>query len=462
MDRIYQALTRIMTKARQFLDLLLAEKPAPLAAAQGLVFCVGSYIMLYAIGVSLFVIWKWDLSKTYDGREQLSPSLLDSVSMNHRLMIDPDASIGLLDQRLVELESSLGRHQDNTQQARAQLESLQNLLEDSESILRIPIPDVMTSNLTDAAESLEERTTHLRLLLDALPDRLEEVFPSQEDLRQGIALATKELHELIDAEDTNWELVADLLQSLEWQDMDWSSFDATNYCSSDKDATTTAEASFTIADQAYINELVQSVRGLLATQVSDNALWRTALPETQELFERTYQDRLNAAQNQLASLASELEKTQQSAPGEVSTALGECPMTKEKVVALVNAGLDALYRQQDLRQVLGVNEDDANPVAMDAAWKPAQETYPESINLRRVIDTPLLKKTAQWIDNALDLAGGYSDYVDSKIDALTQGRDEFGAVLVDYLLRQSGKVRVPVPTRIQAKKTKEQTARRER
>mmetsp|Transcript_14316 Transcript_14316/g.17265 ORF Transcript_14316/g.17265 Transcript_14316/m.17265 type:complete len:240 (-) Transcript_14316:33-752(-) len=123
---------------------------------------------------------------------------------------------------------------------------------------------------------------------------------------------------------------------------------------------------------------------------------------------------------------------------------------------LVDEGLDALERKRDLRSVLvkllrSLDAESANNVILDAMlpWKPPHKPpAKDKINLRQIMDTPLLsQQSPHWIDFAVDQVSGHIDFLDQAIDNILQGQgkddDSVGKVLVANILKLAGKVQVP-------------------
>ena len=137
------------------------------------------------------------------------------------------------------------------------------------------------------------------------------------------------------------------------------------------------------------------------------------------------------------------------------------------ILDLVNAGLNALARNQDLRTELlrGLAELDAasaENLILDADFKmePFLPTipYPQEMSAQRVlVDTPLLPHLAAGLDKILDIVGGYNDSLDHYVDQLqerlvdvsNEEKSSLGKVFASTLLVQSGHVRIPIPEPVQ-------------
>jgi hypothetical protein len=126
-------------------------------------------------------------------------------------------------------------------------------------------------------------------------------------------------------------------------------------------------------------------------------------------------------------------------------------------MGMVEEGLLALHRHADLRtvlqqKVLELDPSSADSIILDADFPMMQPTIPDrdTINLRRLLDTPLLTKTADWIDQLVEICGGYNDTLDQLLDSLA-GRESVGETLVRRLLKELGRVEIPHPKMITQK-----------
>lgn len=131
-----------------------------------------------------------------------------------------------------------------------------------------------------------------------------------------------------------------------------------------------------------------------------------------------------------------------------------CDNDLELVTALVDAGLKAMAVHGDVREALrrttlendpSIEEDD---LILDADLPLAlsdKEMESTVINLRSVIETPVLVKAMDWIDDLADLVGGYNDRLDQYLDSLTDGKSEsVGEVVVERLLHNAGLINIDV------------------
>ncbi|KAG7354820.1 hypothetical protein IV203_004176 [Nitzschia inconspicua] len=138
---------------------------------------------------------------------------------------------------------------------------------------------------------------------------------------------------------------------------------------------------------------------------------------------------------------------------DTASLLASCDVDIEMITALVDAGLKAMAAQNSVREALHKTtlqySDSSVEVILDAdlpASHNNKETFLSSnyvINLRDVIESPLLIKSMDWIDALVDLMGGYNDKVDQYLDALA-GRNSVGEVVVENVLKRAGLLNVNV------------------
>lgn len=135
-------------------------------------------------------------------------------------------------------------------------------------------------------------------------------------------------------------------------------------------------------------------------------------------------------------------------------------VSQQDVLDMMDEGLNALQRRLDLRRVLtkyvlATYDVDKSGVILDAPLDPPTRTLPmtrDTLNLRQVLDTPLLKEVETWVDAAIDLVGGHFDTLDQLVDKLAADDSSAGKALVTKLHTLAGKVEIPnlwakVPTK---------------
>ena len=121
----------------------------------------------------------------------------------------------------------------------------------------------------------------------------------------------------------------------------------------------------------------------------------------------------------------------------------------EEVVEIVEEGLSALQTRADLRNALRKKVMEMDPSAtsiiLDADLPPPMPKIPvhKTLNLRRVLETPLLMKLAPGIDRIVEMAGGYNDQLDQWLDSIAVSRESIGEVVVRLILEKSGEVEIP-------------------
>jgi hypothetical protein len=129
----------------------------------------------------------------------------------------------------------------------------------------------------------------------------------------------------------------------------------------------------------------------------------------------------------------------------------EC-MNEGKIMMLVEVGLTALLRKADLRNVLRSKamqlDPSAKSIILDADLPPARpiSLAPSKLQLRRIIDKPILYEIIDWIDQLVEISGGYSDVVDQYLDSLAgNAMASIGEIFMNRLLEESKKIELPHP-----------------
>lgn len=128
----------------------------------------------------------------------------------------------------------------------------------------------------------------------------------------------------------------------------------------------------------------------------------------------------------------------------------------EFVTTLVEAGLKALLSHGDVREALrkmtlqldaGISEEelilDADLPRIDDSHHagPSNNGAMKTINIRTLVDTPLLAKSVDWIDHMVDVISGYNDEFDQYLDTITSyhGTNSVGEVVVETVLERAGR-----------------------
>lgn len=224
-------------------------------------------------------------------------------------------------------------------------------------------------------------------------------------------------------------------------------------------AVSTPEPPKNAARQSDVDQRMHKVQAMIAHRPS-NGINTILLSSTkQKLQDETLLPQLKTILDSFVSVSNEIavSRKRQGKTG------GSC-WTQEEVESIVEEGLLALQTGRDLRNVLRkkVLELDASTtfIILDADLPPSLPKIPEasSVNLRRLVDTPLLQQVGPAVDQLVDLGGGYNDDLDQWLDSLAGTRESVGDVFVTYLLKASSQVEVPtwktfvkeyVPTRLQ-------------
>ena len=179
------------------------------------------------------------------------------------------------------------------------------------------------------------------------------------------------------------------------------------------------------------------------------------LPKSVKSASGLLEERFKLALDDIHGFAYDLEEMvqQQTTDGATKTSSSSsCSIDKELVASMISAGLNAQTARADVQEALRraiLQHDPAMSVddlILDAdlggAGTCGGSSGVKSINLRSIIDTPLLIKSIDWIDVVVDTIGGYSDGLDQYLDSLTglHGTTSVGEILVEGILEQAGNV----------------------
>jgi hypothetical protein len=174
------------------------------------------------------------------------------------------------------------------------------------------------------------------------------------------------------------------------------------------------------------------------------------LPDNRKEVEETVAKLIDSMLVDIVSFANELE--QQIANNKDNSNKNSSCFDLEFVTALVDAGLTALAVNDDVRDALRKTALDRDPTLSEDslildADLPVEQPHKEidmKINLRSVIDSPLIINLIQWIDQFVDLVGGYNDRLDLYLDSISHESGSIGELLVERLLCKAGFVDVDV------------------
>jgi hypothetical protein len=126
-------------------------------------------------------------------------------------------------------------------------------------------------------------------------------------------------------------------------------------------------------------------------------------------------------------------------------------VSQQHVVSMVEEGLDALQRRMDLRRVLKkfllssypeiVKSDLILDALFDPPFQPSRER--ETLNLRHVLDTPLLKESSKLVDSVVDKMSGYNDVLDRAVDKLAAQDFSVGQAVLAKIQTLAGNLELP-------------------
>lgn len=232
-----------------------------------------------------------------------------------------------------------------------------------------------------------------------------------------------------------------------------------------------------VATQQDLQHVLQTFDKLFSNRNSGGVGVQALLPETRKAVEdwtlfkadKTLQDIAQAIEEAEMEILQEVEMQQQGrittssdnsndnggpiATKTATASSSSCDVNLDMVTALVDAGLKAMAAQKSVRDALQETLQQFDPsteIILDADLPPAAASSALAgaageaiINLRDAIESPLLIKSIDWIDDLVDLVGGYSDKLDQYLDSVAN-RNSVGEVVVETLLKKAGLVNVNV------------------
>jgi len=213
--------------------------------------------------------------------------------------------------------------------------------------------------------------------------------------------------------------------------------------------------------------VVETILNIRLANPQERLRDRTAVQTFFEKLKMTFADELRKGNtiviNTVAEITGAVDRTS-SLPGQTREKPAGCTAAdKDDVMDLVQAGLDALARHQDLRSALLVALEEldsasAKNLILDADFGTNDPTLPmipipDKVPVQRLIDKPLLSNLAPILDRFVDIIGGYNDSLDHYVDQLQErlvdvddkDASSLGKVFVSTLLKRSGHLEFPIP-----------------
>jgi len=216
-------------------------------------------------------------------------------------------------------------------------------------------------------------------------------------------------------------------------------------------------------DDAYESDMadrLEKFEEIFANRTQEQGI-HALTPESRKSIHSEVESKLKLILEDLESRADDLAQRKVDMEEKIATMdneSGSSCFDEDLVATLVSAGVEAQMARADVREALrkAVLEYDPNisddDLILDADLGVPREDTPNrahshdgnggSINLRSMIDSPLLKKSVDWIDALVDAVGGYNDELDQYLDDLIQLHDttSIGKIVVEKTLEKVGRV----------------------
>lgn len=308
-----------------------------------------------------------------------------------------------------------------------QLEVLQKLF-NKVTDLNLNAKDLSSSLLVPESNHIDKL-----LLVPALSN-----LETTEALESGFTGALDQLNKMVEQQDeVNWKAVQNAFHIHDYPPKEPS--DANRNCPTESQ--TISPSAARISD---LKQRLHKIDVLLDQRVPGAELPSTIMPDTMMALKRTTDGVIHELFLEIIAQANSEERTSNNASSCVDI---------EHVLEIVEEGLLVLHRHEDLRSALQQKivqlDPKAKDIILDADFPMMQPTIPErdTINLRRILDTALMTKIANWIDQLVEIGGGHNDALDHFLDSFA-GRESVGEKLVRLLFETSGRVEIPHPQKV--------------
>lgn len=175
-------------------------------------------------------------------------------------------------------------------------------------------------------------------------------------------------------------------------------------------------------------------------------------PDSMKTVSREFSTRTRSVFTHIISVAERLKQNDASLAKEIENKPKASCHTEELVTELLDEGLLAIRTKADLRNVIRKKlmeidtSEDTSSIILDADLPmtlPHQIMDDETMNLRRIIDTPMLTKATDWIDMIIEATGGYADSWDQFVDSYASSRESIGEKIINNILYQSSTIDIP-------------------
>ena len=375
---------------------------------------IGICALLYIVVVHLFVAWKWNTTPVTSLPPKAEPWY---ESQDYRYQQN----------RLEALVDSLQEEIDKAAVVQHQIQDLTRRVVQQQAAEKVQL-------FANVQQQDHAPVKHVKDLLST-QGSWDESFPMDALLKQSFKLATNDLRRNIQlANAADWKA---LKQALEVDVVA---------------AIPTVEIN---TDNSSCDSLTQQDLNKRIDRVLQSLQQRWS-PKTQKgiplLFPETIQ-RLQEARDRQMEQTQERVLQQPSQTNREKPTTGACIHSSEDVIPWIEAGLDALYRHQSVRQAIlqAVQNSNVNTTGLilDADLEPPSppRTTSKTTSLRQILDRLPLHVVAAVVNTLTDYVSGYHDGLDQYLDSL--GDNDVGRVAVQRILCAAGAVSVEkLPTKL--------------
>jgi hypothetical protein len=393
-----------------------------IAIAQAAGKALGIWFLVYVLVVHLYVVWKWDGAVM-----TISHGPQKDESQNVTTIRPWFESEEFLD-RMRRLEKVIETLQEKITETIGMQQQVQELTllvlerqqQDNRNTAAPPVGIF-------ASEQQQQRQMHNPTQLKALVENRQQLghhYPSVSTLRLAFRYATHDLRRNIQSAATvDWLALNQAMQEIV-KELLGQSTTTTTGCNENIEQ---GNSTMTMAD---LDNHIQQVRQRLSDRraIATN---KTSLPfffpDTMERLQMVRDQRISAAKN----------------PDYSNGDQQQCVQAHD-VLPWLDAGLDAMYRQQDVRHALVQAVPGVPLAAMNAVAALPRPGRTSHRNLRQWLDQPLADTLhiAQWLNAIVDAFSGYYEPLDQFVDSLELS--DVGRTAVEQILRAAGRVKLPL------------------
>lgn len=398
-----------------------------------------AWLVVYVIMLVCLLAYRWQTKGYYQAEYERKLAALENITMSTR-KVEPWWTVQ--EKKVEEAIESI------RELKRAQEEKFRGLRQQEKTLEKMKAEiDQLDISVGGSSEKVVKTSPSLNSLLDRAA--LKQI-PNTKALSYLFNQAVDDLKAIVslsESESVDWEAIQNTLSS-EFPDRVASSQESSetlNCPTANNDQGASASIPDEAARMSDLEEQVKEVYAVLnnRAKLREGAIAEALLPETADRLNDSIEKRINETLNMIVSTVTAGSKASRD-----KRSTGSC-VDEEDILGIVEEGLLALQMHADLRNVLRKKivelDPSASTIILDADLPPPTPKIParDSMNLRQIIETPIVFKLAGAIDIFVEMVGGYNDQLDQWLDSVAGGRKSVGEMVVRQFLEESGKLEIP-------------------